>query len=135
MTLGWNRRHTRFAQRGPLRRLTTSGRSGWIIPEFAWDPSGRRLLWTQSRLRDQVRQVDLVRGLRRDIIRRLARIDTVGELGAPLAEALAKIRGDAMGLLDDPTRAADGPARPGGRLVVGRLVERTRIGRYVPAGR
>jgi hypothetical protein len=135
MTLGWNRGHTRFVPRGRLRRLTTSGRHGWIIPELAWDPSGRRLLWTQGRLGNQVRQVDFVRGLRRDIIRRLSRIDTVGELGAPLTEALAQIRHDAMGLLDDPTRAGGRREPPGGRLVVGRMLERTRIGRYLSAGR
>jgi WD40 repeat protein len=135
MTLRWNRRHTRFRQRGRLRRLTTSGRDGWIIPEFAWDPPGRRLLWTQNKLDPQIRQVDFVRGLRRDIIRRLARIDDVTELGAPLSQVLAKIRTDAMRLLDDPSRAENGPPRAGGRLTVGKLAERTRIGRYVPAAR
>jgi hypothetical protein len=78
--------------------------------------------------------VDFVRGLRRDIIRRLARIDRVSELGQPLTDVLAQIRGDATKLLDDPTRPENGSPRSGGRLTVGKLVERTRIGRYAASG-
>jgi len=32
-----------------VRRLTTDGNHGWIIPEFAWDPSNRELWWTENR--------------------------------------------------------------------------------------
>ena len=35
---------------GALRRLTTDGNDGWIIPEFSWDPAGKRLWWTENRL-------------------------------------------------------------------------------------
>lgn len=38
-----------------VRRLTTSGDDGWIIPEFVWDPAGERLLWTEFRYQDRVR--------------------------------------------------------------------------------
>ena len=38
-----------------VRRLTTDGNDGWISPEFAWDPAGRRLLWTELKYRDGVR--------------------------------------------------------------------------------
>ena len=38
-----------------VRRLTTSGDDGWIIPEFDWDPAGKRLLWTQLRWPDRFR--------------------------------------------------------------------------------
>jgi Tol biopolymer transport system component len=38
-----------------LRRLTTSGDDGWIIPEFSWDPAGKRLLWTQLKWPDRFR--------------------------------------------------------------------------------
>ena len=49
-----------LAVRGPdglptPRRLTTSGDDGWVIPEFDWDPAGRRLLWTQLRWPDRFR--------------------------------------------------------------------------------
>jgi hypothetical protein len=48
---------------GPVRRLTRSGDDGFVIPEFAWDPAGRRLLWTQLKIADGVRvdqRLDLV---------------------------------------------------------------------------
>jgi Tol biopolymer transport system component len=41
-----------------VRRLTTDGDDGWIIPEFAWDPAGKRLWWTENRLPSDAR-VDL----------------------------------------------------------------------------
>jgi len=37
------------------RRLTTDGDDGWIIPEFAWDPTGRFLLWTEAKYHDGLR--------------------------------------------------------------------------------
>ena len=33
-----------------VRRLTTDGNAGWIIPEFAWDPHHRFLIYTEARL-------------------------------------------------------------------------------------
>jgi len=38
-----------------VRRLTTDGNEGWIIPEFTWDPTNKYLLWTELRFRDGVR--------------------------------------------------------------------------------
>lgn len=35
---------------GSVRRLTADGRQGWITPEFAWDPKGKFLMWTENRL-------------------------------------------------------------------------------------
>ena len=40
------------------RRLTFDGDDGWITPEFAWDPSGMRLLWTELKTKDSVRISD-----------------------------------------------------------------------------
>jgi Tol biopolymer transport system component len=34
---------------GSVRRLTTDGNDGWIIPEFAWDPTHSFLIWTEAR--------------------------------------------------------------------------------------
>jgi Tol biopolymer transport system component len=48
---------------GEVRRLTTSGDQGWVKPEFSFDDSGRRLLFTQVRINDGVRidqRLDLV---------------------------------------------------------------------------
>ena len=38
-----------------VRRLTHDGDDGWIIPEFVWDPDGKRLLWTEAKYHDGVR--------------------------------------------------------------------------------
>jgi Tol biopolymer transport system component len=38
-----------------VRRLTHNGDDGWIIPEFVWDPAGKRLLWTEAKYHDGVR--------------------------------------------------------------------------------
>jgi Tol biopolymer transport system component len=35
---------------GSVRRLTTDGNDGWIIPEFTWDPGNRHLWFTENRL-------------------------------------------------------------------------------------
>jgi hypothetical protein len=40
---------------GSVRRLTTEGDDGWIIPEFTWDPTDRFLFWTEQRYPDGVR--------------------------------------------------------------------------------
>jgi Tol biopolymer transport system component len=36
-------------------RLTHDGDEGWIIPEMAWDPTGRYLIWTEQKYPDGVR--------------------------------------------------------------------------------
>jgi Tol biopolymer transport system component len=38
-----------------VRRLTTEGDDGWIIPEFTWDPKNRYLFWTEQRIIDRLR--------------------------------------------------------------------------------
>src|SRR5207247_11218165 len=35
---------------GSVRRLTSDGEDGWIVPEFTWDPKGERLWFTENRL-------------------------------------------------------------------------------------
>jgi Tol biopolymer transport system component len=35
-----------------VRRLTTDGDSGWVIPEFTWNPSNRFLMWTETKFVD-----------------------------------------------------------------------------------
>jgi Tol biopolymer transport system component len=41
---------------GAVRRLTTSGDDGWIVPEFSFDPAGSgRLLYTEARFPDGTR--------------------------------------------------------------------------------
>jgi len=35
---------------GSVRRLTFDGKDGWIVPEFSWDPAGKRLWFTENRL-------------------------------------------------------------------------------------
>ena len=37
------------------RRLTHEGADGWIIPEFAWDPTRTKLLWTEQKTADWLR--------------------------------------------------------------------------------
>jgi Tol biopolymer transport system component len=41
--------------RGSVRRLTTDGNDGWVIPEFTWDPTNSFLMWTELRLPNGVR--------------------------------------------------------------------------------
>lgn len=40
---------------GSVRRLTTDGDDGWIIPEFSWDPTHSFLIWTESKFPDGMR--------------------------------------------------------------------------------
>jgi len=100
LTLRWNSSRTRFKP-GPVRRLTHSGEEGWVIPEFAWDPSGRRLLWTQNKFSDGRRldQGCVVRQIRAAIVARLTGVDTITQL--PL-DVVPQIREQAVALLRDP---------------------------------
>ena len=118
---------------GRPRRLTRTGRRGWIVPEFAWDPAGRRLLWTENRYPPDVRvdQSCLMRRLRAGIIGRLTGVDTIGGIPSGIDD---EIRNDVAELLRDPagyTRREPGcggtrPATPGV------FDQRTRIGRLRP---
>ena len=100
MTLHWNRSHTLFKP-GPIRRLTYSGASGWVIPEFAWDPSGRRLLWSQSKFSDgrRVDQACAMRKLRDGIISQLSGVHTINQIPITIG---SQIREQAVSLLRDP---------------------------------
>jgi Tol biopolymer transport system component len=92
---------------GAVRRLTTDGNDGWIIPEFVWDPAGERLLWTETKYNDGVRMQ-----LPPDPVRDLTEL--VAILQDPPLPALEEITG--VGLTP--------------RFL---LQLRTRIGRYVEA--
>ena len=100
LSLRWNRERTRFKP-GAVRRLTTSGEIGWVIPEFAWDPDGRRLLWTQNRFPDGIRldQGCVVGELRTNVVNRLSAVKTLGQIPLGLTK---QIRFNAANLLRDP---------------------------------
>ena len=129
MTLRWNRSRTRFKP-GPIRRLTTSGEQGWVIPEFAWDPAGRRLLWTQNRVGGgrRVDQGCVMRELRSAFIQQLSGVDSVAKIPLDLGRT---IRNQAAELLRAPGdfayRGACGTAPTPGELTVER---ETWIGRF-----
>ncbi len=119
--LDWNSEHTRFRPQGPVRRLTHSGGAGWIIPEFAWDPAGRRLLWTQGKLPGRIDEPTVLRGIRDDIVGRLRGVDRVNEIPFDI---VTQVRDRVGRVLVDPGSfgGGGGPSE---------LVQRTRIGRFV----
>jgi hypothetical protein len=100
MRLRWNRARTRFKP-GPIRRLTRSGEDGWVIPEFAWDPTGRRLLWTQNRFPPDVRvdQGCLVRQIRDGFVARLAAVHDPTQIPLGIQQ---EMHAAAAALLGDP---------------------------------
>jgi Tol biopolymer transport system component len=122
--LRWNQGHTRFHQRRPVRRLTHSGGNGWIIPEFAWDPDGRRLLWTQGKLPNRIDEPTVLRQIRRDIVGRLKGVDRISEIPFDI---VSQVRDRVGKVLVDPDSfgSGDGPSA---------LVQRTVIGRYLRLG-
>jgi hypothetical protein len=130
MTVQWNRSRTLFKP-GPIRRLTASGERGWVIPEFAWDRSGRRLLWTQSKFDDgrRVDQACVMRKIRADIIRQLSGVRTIGQIPFTIG---TQIREHAVSLLRDPESFAS-PDMGCGGSVPNQLpahVQETQIGHY-----
>ena len=86
-----------------VRRLTFDGDDGWVTPEFAWDPAGKRLMFTQLKWRDELRT-----GQPQDIARDIE---------------------EATNLLNDPPRVEEGDVGHGNQN--SNLDRRTRIGRYV----
>jgi Tol biopolymer transport system component len=100
LPLRWNVGHTRFKP-GTPRRLTRSGDEGWVIPEFAWDPSGRRLLWTQNKFADGVRvdQTCIVKQLRGEFLARLGAVHGIFDIPLDLHR---QMRDTAGKLLQDP---------------------------------
>jgi len=132
MTLRWNHRHTLFKP-GAIRRLTRSGEDGWVIPEFAWDPSGRRLLWSQSKFNDGLRvdQGCAMRAIRADFIRQLSAVHTIDQVPVTIA---SQIRAQAVALLGNPqafvlAQGGCGGASPG---QLPSHLQETHIGHYAP---
>ncbi|HEV7734394.1 MAG TPA: hypothetical protein VGR62_19630 [Candidatus Binatia bacterium] len=128
MTLRWNRGRTRFKP-GPIRRLTTSGDQGWIIPEFAWDPAGKRLLWSQARSIDGVRvdEACVIRRIREAFIARVSGVTSVAQIPFALD---VEMREAASELLRDPNTYPIGDGACGGAAPKAPFVQETWIGRY-----
>ena len=111
-----------------------TGERGWIVPEFAWDPAGRRLLWTREPLpAGRARGPELCdaadprRGHRQAHRRRHHRRDPVGPRQRdprPVAELLRDPSGYAR---REPGCGGSRPATPGV------FDQRTRIGRAAGA--
>jgi hypothetical protein len=130
MRLRWNRAHTRFKP-GRLRRLTTSGDDGWVIPEFAFDPRGRRLLWTQNKFADGARvdQACVVRQLRSQFLARLASVHQILDIPLNLHHEMRDVAGT---LLQNPSAFPHQGLGCGGELPAPRtFAQMTRIGRFV----
>ena len=130
ITLRWNRDHTRF-KRGPMRRLTHSGEDGWVIPEFTWDPSGQRLLWTQNKFAD-ARRIDqgcVMRQIRAGIISQLSGVDMIGQIPFSI---VTQIRRQALSLLGDPRAFSFQGSGCGGTNPTQQpsLAQQTRIAHY-----
>jgi hypothetical protein len=85
-----------------VRRLTTDGDQGWITPEFAWDPAGKRLLWTELKYHDGVR--------------------------TPLPPDPQTQVAGLQDLAQNPPTVTPGSTHPAGQNAL--LVRRTRIGAY-----
>ncbi len=130
IALRWNRARTRFKP-GRIVRLTTSGEEGWVIPEFAFDPGGRRLLWTQNKFDDgqRVDQGCIVRQIRAAIVDRLSGVQTILQVPFDLPD---QIRDQAVDLLRNPRSFSFHGRGCGGDAAAGKaaLVQETRIGRY-----
>jgi Tol biopolymer transport system component len=130
LRLRWNRARTRFKP-GAVRRLTTSGEQGWVIPEFTWDPSGRRLLWTQNKFNGgrRVDQGCAVRQLRAAFITRLAGVSTITQVPFTID---VDIRETAASLLRDPRAFTVAGGGCGGEAPTAEpaLEQETWIGRY-----
>ena len=119
--LDWSSDHSRFHRRGPVRRLTHSGARGWIIPEFAWDPAGRRLLWTQGKLPNRIDEPTVLRGIRGQIVSRLRGVDRISEIPFDIASDVREKVG----------RVLVDPGSFGGGGEPSELIQKTVIGRFV----
>lgn len=124
ISLRWNAAHTSFVQRGPVRRLTHEGDRGWVIPEFAWDPSGTRLLWTESRFANRVDEPTILRQIRDAI---LAQLSGVHQIGQVPFDIFTQVRDQVGKLLQDP--ASFGPPK-GASTPSAPIDRRTLIGSY-----
>ena len=111
-----------------MRRLTNSGADGWVIPEFAWDPGGRRLLWTQNKFGDGYRidQGCVANELRSAIVARLSGVDSIVQIPFDIVPQIGAAAG---GFLHDPTTYPyDGACGAVGRP--SSYAQETRIGRF-----
>lgn len=130
LTLAWNRGRTRFKP-GALRRLTHTGVDGWVIPEFAWDPKGKRLLWSQARLSpaSRIDQGCTIRRLRDAFVGRLAGVRTIADLPLDLD---VQVRASAAEMLRDPRAYTPPDGGCGGTDAGAPLVfeQQTLIGRF-----
>jgi Tol biopolymer transport system component len=129
IALRWNRSRTNV-KAGPVRRLTQTGEDGWVIPEFAWDPAGKRLLWTQNKY-NAGRRVDqgcVVRELRSAIITQLQGVDSIAKIPFNLG---TDIREQAANLLRNPrTNTYQGACGGTAPTELPALVQETRIGHF-----
>lgn len=110
-----------FRPGGPPRRLTRSGNRGWVIPEFAWHPSGHRLLWTQARLRGRVDEPSVLRRIRDRIVGELSKVGGHGGVPVSIFDDVAQQVGE---VLRDPSAFAPAgppPRASDTRTVIGRL--------------
>ncbi len=130
MRLRWNRERTRF-KAGPLRRLTRTGEDGWVIPEFTFDPGGRRLLWTQNKFPDGLRidQACVVRQIRNAFVAQLAGVQRIDQIPFTID---SQIREQAVQLLRDPMAAPFLGLGCGGETPgpLGVFAQETRVGRF-----
>jgi hypothetical protein len=128
--LRWNAGRRTFRP-GAIRRLTDSGKEGWVIPEFAWDPSGRRLLWTQSKLNGgrRVDQGCVMRQIRSAIIARLSGVETIDQVPFDIG---TEIRNQAADLLRNPRSFVFRGSGCGGQAPDQEppLSQQTQIGRF-----
>jgi hypothetical protein len=130
MKLRWNGSRTRFKP-GPLRRLTQTGEQGWVIPEFTWDPTGKRLLWTQNKFPDAFRvdQGCLVRQIRDGFVRELSGVHGIGQIPFDIHQ---RMRAEATAMLGNPQAYPHAGRGCGGDTPGAPTVfdQETRIGRY-----
>lgn len=67
-----------------------------MIPEFALDPSGRRLLWTQVRLCGRVDERSVLRRIRGRIVDELSAVHGVGGLPVSIFDDVAEQVGEVL---------------------------------------
>jgi len=109
------------------------GIDAWVIPEFAWDPSGQRLLWTQNKFRSghRVDQACVARRIRADYVSRLSGVRKLGDIPFTLPD---EMREQAVELLRNPRGFAHAGLGCGGDdpTQTPNWQQATVIGHYLP---